>query len=331
MGGPRRAADVAGAADLEGVPEAGAPRAGQHQRREGRLDRRARRRQPVLPGGAAARGGRRAPTCAAATAGHRARAWCRRASTRSGTEAKRVLRAAGVFGETFRAAGVKALVGDEERRRRRVARRPGPARGGVPARRPADAREFVFRHALVRDAAYEMLTARGPPPGPPAGRRVPRGRRASARPSCWSSTSSAAASWCAPPTGAASPPRRRWTPTTWRPRSSGWRAACAAAPQGETLGFLRLTEAQARFLRGEFGEAEVAARAGGRARSPAPRRLQAFGELIAALGQQAKFAEVERWVVDIRSQPRRGRGQRARGSPACCARPATCCRPAATT
>ncbi len=76
------------------------------------------------------------------------------------TEARRVLRAASVFGEVFWAGGVEAVI--------------GAARGGVEAWlaalvarevlvRRGDGRvrgeiEYGFRHALVRDAAYAMLT-----------------------------------------------------------------------------------------------------------------------------------------------------------------------------
>ncbi|MGD0527776.1 MAG: AAA family ATPase, partial [Polyangiaceae bacterium] len=75
-------------------------------------------------------------------------------------EARRVLRAASLFGTTFWRAGVAALLGDgagerhvtmqlEELTRRELIapREPG---------RFAD--EYVFRHAIVREAAYGMLT-----------------------------------------------------------------------------------------------------------------------------------------------------------------------------
>ncbi|WP_437968610.1 AAA family ATPase [Sorangium sp. So ce260] len=72
-------------------------------------------------------------------------------------EARRLLRAASVFGETCWASGVAALVGR-------------PARGGLAAladaellvRRPESRfpgeEEFGFRHALLREGAYAMLT-----------------------------------------------------------------------------------------------------------------------------------------------------------------------------
>jgi len=75
-------------------------------------------------------------------------------------EARRVLRAASVFGTTFWKAGITALLGDtvggrpvaseleELTRRELIAPRE-------PGRFPD---EYVFRHSLVREAAYGMLT-----------------------------------------------------------------------------------------------------------------------------------------------------------------------------
>ncbi|WP_437902502.1 AAA family ATPase [Sorangium sp. So ce327] len=77
-----------------------------------------------------------------------------------GIEERRVLRAASVFGETFWDGGVAALVGGVP-----VARRLAElARRELIVRRH-DARiagevEYRFRHALVREAAYGMLTER---------------------------------------------------------------------------------------------------------------------------------------------------------------------------
>jgi tetratricopeptide (TPR) repeat protein len=76
-------------------------------------------------------------------------------------EARRVLRAASVFGETFWAGGVEALCGGtlaqplehwlgELKAREVVAGRPRSRFGGEP--------ELGFRHSLLRDAAYAMLT-----------------------------------------------------------------------------------------------------------------------------------------------------------------------------
>jgi eukaryotic-like serine/threonine-protein kinase len=79
-----------------------------------------------------------------------------------GSEAKRVLRAAAVFGERFSRAGVAALLGGETELGdvsdaiERLAARELVARAATPEGR--DDVEFTFAHALVREAAYAMLT-----------------------------------------------------------------------------------------------------------------------------------------------------------------------------
>ncbi|WP_437572891.1 protein kinase domain-containing protein [Sorangium sp. So ce542] len=75
-------------------------------------------------------------------------------------EERRVLRAASVFGETFWEGGVRALVGGAP-----VARRLAELYRRELIRRRDEARiagevEYEFRHALVREAAYGMLTER---------------------------------------------------------------------------------------------------------------------------------------------------------------------------
>ncbi|NVB79369.1 MAG: AAA family ATPase, partial [Kofleriaceae bacterium] len=78
-------------------------------------------------------------------------------------QARRVLRAAAVFGEAFWDGGVRALLGSDEGEafdpgewledlvRREVIARAASSR--LP-----DQREYTFRHALLRDGAYELLT-----------------------------------------------------------------------------------------------------------------------------------------------------------------------------
>ena len=77
--------------------------------------------------------------------------------------ARRVLRAASVFGEAFWRGGLLALTGGEykssevdewlgELMRREIIQRRDDSRF------PSD-REYTFRHAIVRDAAYQMLTS----------------------------------------------------------------------------------------------------------------------------------------------------------------------------
>jgi len=75
-------------------------------------------------------------------------------------ESRRVLRAASVFGQVFWTSGVRALLGDEAVRV--PAELEGLAERELVTRRgegrfPAED-EWVFRHGLVRDAAYASLT-----------------------------------------------------------------------------------------------------------------------------------------------------------------------------
>ena len=77
--------------------------------------------------------------------------------------ARRVLRAASIFGEVFWRGGLLALTGGDYKASEvddwlaELSRREIVQRRDV-SRFPAD-RELVFRHALLRDAAYQMLTA----------------------------------------------------------------------------------------------------------------------------------------------------------------------------
>jgi hypothetical protein len=78
------------------------------------------------------------------------------------SDARRILRAASVFGEAFWTGGVATLIGAEREETAAVldelVRREFVAK--VPTSRFRDEDEFVFRHALVREAAYGMLTER---------------------------------------------------------------------------------------------------------------------------------------------------------------------------
>ena len=79
-----------------------------------------------------------------------------------GSDAKRVLRAASVFGDRFSTAAVASLLGGDVHRRDvaswmdALAAHELVAQVGAP-RATGDA-DYVFRHTLVREAAYAMLT-----------------------------------------------------------------------------------------------------------------------------------------------------------------------------
>ena len=77
-------------------------------------------------------------------------------------EARRVLRAASVFGQAFWRGGVAALLGGATRSGDSRVRSPSSSSASW-SRRAASRRfpgepEYAFRHALVREAAYAMLT-----------------------------------------------------------------------------------------------------------------------------------------------------------------------------
>jgi tetratricopeptide (TPR) repeat protein len=77
-------------------------------------------------------------------------------------EARRLLRAASVFGETFTKGGALALLAEEERLDASLRWLPWLADRELIVRRGTTAggdEEHAFRHALVREASYAMLTA----------------------------------------------------------------------------------------------------------------------------------------------------------------------------
>ncbi|WP_437304258.1 serine/threonine-protein kinase [Sorangium sp. So ce388] len=77
-------------------------------------------------------------------------------------EARRLLRAASVFGETFWKKGALALLGDAEGSTLAVDWLPWMLQRELLERREqsrfSDQEEYAFRHALIRDGSYAMLT-----------------------------------------------------------------------------------------------------------------------------------------------------------------------------
>ncbi len=134
------------------------PRSASGCRRTSRPHRRAGRRQRLLPRGAGPESLRRRRRHAARD-GAGARAVAPRAT---GAGGRRVVRAASVFGEVFW-RGRGGLVAREPggcARRRCLAedpRRSRGVRGSRESRFPGSA-SITFRHGLLRDAAYAMLT-----------------------------------------------------------------------------------------------------------------------------------------------------------------------------
>jgi eukaryotic-like serine/threonine-protein kinase len=217
-----------------------------------------------------------------------------------GSDAKRVLRAGAVFGHVFRASGVRALVGDDDRSLHQWLDILAKKEVIFP-RQAADTGEFVFRHALVEEAAYAMLAPEDRVLGHRlAGEHLEReGERAAivlvehfekgAEPA-------KAAYWCR--FAAEEALEANDLAMVIERAARGVRLGA----EGESLGAMRVAEAQARFWRGEYREAEGAALEATQLLVGVD-RLRAVRELVAALGQQAKFAEVESWGLGLLERP----------------------------
>ncbi|WP_437619882.1 protein kinase domain-containing protein [Sorangium sp. So ce1151] len=214
-------------------------------------------------------------------------------------EARRLLRAASIFGETFRASAVAALLGSidiapllSELLRREVIVRRGEGR-----RR--DHAEYCFRHALVREAAYGMLTARDLRIGhalagsflEAAGEGDPmvlaehfeRGEEAEK-----------AAEWYL-----------RAADKALHGNDLAAAIACAergiaCAPDPDTVGALRLVEAEALLWRGEPALAEQRGVEATRHLAPGSVAwFSAFTQLAGAGHKQGHYERVERWMMAV--------------------------------
>jgi tetratricopeptide (TPR) repeat protein len=215
-----------------------------------------------------------------------------------GADAKRVLRAAAVFGQTFRPAGVRHLLGGDHDRSLDQWLDILVQKEVLFSRQAADTRELVFRHALMQEAAYDMLTAEDRVLGhrlagehlETVGEReaillVEHFERGGER--------ARAAHWCRFAAEQALDANDLGEVIARAER--GVRLGAA----GDVLGATRLAEAQARFWRGEYREAETSATAA-LATLTGAAQLRARRELIAALGQQAKYSEVVRLADELR-------------------------------
>jgi tetratricopeptide (TPR) repeat protein len=217
-----------------------------------------------------------------------------------GSEAKRVLRAASVFGEVFWWGGVCALLGGEHSRAavrewlRELSEQEVIFEKGVQ-RFPGE-REYVFRHGLLRDAAYAMLTDDDRALGhrlagqwlDKTGERdmitlaehFDRGRDPARALSCYHRGAAQAL------------------------EGNDLEAAIARAERaigcgasGETVAALRLLQAQAHVWRGEYAQAEGRALEASQAVTAGTRLwFNAIEEAIAAVGQQGQYERAEQLV-----------------------------------
>jgi tetratricopeptide (TPR) repeat protein len=218
-----------------------------------------------------------------------------------GPDAKLVLRAGSIFGQTFQPAGVKALV--EEDRRKDVDRwlEILTKREILFSRPTADLREFAFRHALLRQAAYEML--------PPSEKRLGHLLAGEYLEQAGEREGIVLAD--------------HYERAGEKPRAVRWLGVAAQqaldaddlvetlarieravnlGAAGEELCAMRVIESQARIWHGEYAEAERAAREA-LLSEKAKTRLQAMSSLFEALGPEAKYEEIARHMRDIAERP----------------------------
>jgi len=235
-----------------------------------------------------------------------------------GAEARRVLRAASVFGERFSRPGVAALLGGEAEAakasewidhlcaRELLARIPSPEGAG------GTGDELVFAHALVREAAYAMLTDEdralghrlagdwleqsGSGDAMALGEHFRRGDEP-ARSIRW---------------------YRRAAEQALKANDLGAAVeraelgmACGA--RGEAASALRLVQSEAHVWRGEIGLAEERALEGAAALAPGSAGwFRAQGLAIIAAARQGKLDEVEARVLEVsRAVPEMGAGARS--------------------
>ena len=216
-----------------------------------------------------------------------------------GEDPRRVLRAASVFGQSFSKSGVSSLLPERDRQilpmclevlvtREVVFPREASGEGG--------GEDFVFRHALLRDAAYAMLTE---------GDRA-LGHLLAAEFLERSQARDAIVLVEHFERGGDTPRAALFSRDAAEEALEGNDLAGAVArarrgadlgATGALLGRLHLIEAQAQFWRGEYALAEAAATAAAQIFDGAtPLWFEALGELVTALGQQGKYLEVSRWA-----------------------------------
>jgi tetratricopeptide (TPR) repeat protein len=214
-----------------------------------------------------------------------------------GPEAKLVLRAGSIFGQAFRPAGVMALL--DRSMRKDVGRWLDilEKQEILFSRPTGDLREYVFRHALLRQAAYEML--------PPAEKRLGHLLAGQYLEQEGERNGIVLAD--------------HFERAEEKERAIHWLAVAAKqaldaddlveaiarvergvelGAAGEQLCTLRLIESQAKFWRGEYVAAEALARAAtvsGDART----NLNALNVLFDALGVQTKHGEIATLSRDL--------------------------------
>jgi tetratricopeptide (TPR) repeat protein len=217
-----------------------------------------------------------------------------------GPDAKRVLRAASVFGATFKASGVRSLVGDADHSLDQWLEIL--TKKEIVFSRPAgETMEFAFRHALLEETSYAMLThddkvvchRR-------AGEYLEEHKQQDANVLAGHFEKGGlferAAHWCA--VAAQHALDANDLDAVLERVERGIRLGAT----DDEVGSMLVARAQARFWRGEYREGvEAASRASQLLKGA--RWYAAVRELIAAEGQLQKYDEVEAWAARLREQP----------------------------
>jgi tetratricopeptide (TPR) repeat protein len=229
-----------------------------------------------------------------------------------GPEAGRALRAASIFGETFTADGVEFLLGANEGSRVLESIDLLVQGEALTARGSSRNKDFAFRHALLREGSYAMLTE----PDRQLGHRLA---------GEWLLTQGETEAVVLANHFDRGGDRQR--AATWYVRAaiqalrgndataalSRVEAARASGPLSETLGEANLVAAQAHYWRGDLvAAAENARSAIGCAPPSSVTWFHAIEELIGALGDAGNFGELAKWFALVESQvPGAQEGQEA--------------------
>jgi serine/threonine protein kinase/tetratricopeptide (TPR) repeat protein len=221
-----------------------------------------------------------------------------------GEGSKLVLRAGSIFGQSFSAAGVKALVGDMDEDDVDRWLEILVDKEILFSRPLGNSRQHVFRHALLHQAAHSMLSPKDEVGGhclagyflEEAGERdaivladhFEKGKK---------------------------PDRAvRWLRVAANQaiEVDDLKAALDRVDrgvhlgaQGDDLAELRVVESEARYWKGEYAEAERAAREA-RHCADAKLALRAASALVQGLGPQAKYEEIASVAQDLEAKPPKG-------------------------
>ncbi|WP_438011534.1 protein kinase [Sorangium sp. So ce321] len=218
-------------------------------------------------------------------------------------EERRALRAASVFGETFWRGGVAALLGgaDAARPLEMLEKRELIVRGRGESL--AGETEYTFRHALIRDAAYGMLTARDRELGHwLAGEWLERAGEGDAALLAEHFERGADPGWAAVWYQRAAEQALRGNDLIAALDLAERSVRCGAA--GELLGALRLVQAEAHLWRGEFAAGEQrGVEAAEHLRRGSTMWFRAVHQAAVAAGKQGKFDRVARWAEAASGEP----------------------------